>query len=162
MNRTRNFLIMFGVALLFVAVFFIMSTFSKEPQMAHDFYAGTHKGEVISLYDNIGKTPTALLFADPEVEGSNTVLSRLLEKKDSIDIIVVSVSKLEVEKQMELLPKGWDSIEKFCFEGSDAIEKYNIGNAPILYFIDKDGFVQDAFVAGIKETTLDKTIKKLS
>ncbi len=162
MNKVRNFGVMLLVLLLCVAVFGAVSFFSKKPQKAHDFSAGTHNGQVISLYDNLGKSATVLIFIDPEVEGSNVVLEKLLSQKDNIDIIAVSVSSLDEKKQRELLPKSAFTIEKLCFEGSEAVEKYNIGNAPITYFIDKDGYVQEAYVGNIKPESIEKIIKKIA
>lgn len=161
MNRTRNFLIIAAVLLVFVISFFVFSLFSEEPQKAHDFSAGTHTGEVISLSDNFGKKATVLIFIDPEVAGSNEVLSKLIARKDKIDVVAVSVSKLSEEEQKKLLPVGWEGISKLCFEGSAAIEAYKIGNAPITYFIDKDGFVIDVFPANVRDKTIDKLIEKL-
>lgn len=162
MNKTRNFLIILAVLLVFVISFFVLSLFKdKGPQMSHDFAAGTHRGEVISLHDNIGKTATALIFFDPSVEGSNATLSKFIAKRDKIDVIAVSVSDLSEDEQKKLLPEGWDTLDKLCFDGTEAVPKYNIGNAPIIYFIDKDGYVQDVYVASIKDETIDKLIEKL-
>ena len=162
MNKVRNFAIMLGTLFLFIIIFLVLSVTTKKPQKAYDFAAGTHTGEVINLYDNLGKTPTALMFFDPEIEGSNTVLSKLIAKKDGFDIVAISVSALPEQKQKELLPENWDTVSHLCFEGSEAIEKYNIGNAPITYFIDKDGYIIDAYVGNIKETSIEKLIKKLA
>ncbi|MBQ8605986.1 MAG: hypothetical protein IJ408_04555 [Clostridia bacterium] len=162
MNRTKNFLIIICVALVFVASFLIMSALTKDPQPAIDFVAGTHTGEVISLYDNLGKTPTALIFIDPEVEGSNEILKKFIARKDKIDVIAISVSELPEQEQKKLLPEGWETLPKLCFEKGNAVEKYNIGNAPITYFIDKDCYVVDAYPAGIKDETIDKKIEKLN
>ena len=42
------------------------------------------------------------------------------------------------------------------------IEKYNIGNAPITYFIDKKGYVVDAYVGSIKDESINKLIEKMA
>ena len=163
MNKVRNFGIALVIPILVIVIFLILNTFTKKPQKAHDFSAGTDSGKVISLYDNLGKKNTALIFIDPEIEGSNKVLSKLITKKDELDIIAISVSSLTEQKQKELLPKEALELEKLCLTGgSEAIEKYNIGNAPITYFIDKDGYVTDAFVGSIKDESLEKIIKKLA
>ena len=48
------------VPVVFIISFLLVSIFTKKPQAAYDFTTGTHKGEVISLYDNLGKQNTAL------------------------------------------------------------------------------------------------------
>ena len=161
MNKVRNFCFAVIAILVLIVLVMTISVITKKPQPAIDFDAVSYNGTEFKLSDNFKKCGTVLIFIDPEIAGSNEVLSKLMARKDKIDIIAVSVSKLPEAEQKKLLPSGYESLEKLCFEGSQAIEKYKIGNAPITYFIDKEGYVRDVFPANVREKTIDKLIEKL-
>lgn len=161
MHKVRNiFLFILGAVVIVVGVMFVSLLF-KKPQMSHNFTATAQDGSVFSLHDNVGVKSTALIFIDPQVEGSNDVFSKLLTQKDNIDIVAVSVSALSKEEQLKLLPEGGATLSKLCFD-SDAVEIYNIGNAPVLYFIDKEGYVQKAFIGSVKQSSIDKQVASLN
>jgi len=162
MNRVRNFLICIGVALVCVCAYLLVSVLTKSPEPALDFSAATASGEVISLSDNFQKRATVLIFIDPEVEGSLLVLDKVIQNAGAAEVLAISVSSLPVDEQKKLLNEKALALDKLCFEGSEAIETYNIGNAPITYFIDIDGLVQNAFVGNIKEETIVKYIEKIT
>ena len=134
----------------------------KKPQPAIDFTAVSQNGVRFTLSENYGKSGTVLIFIDPETEGSVSLANKLIANRKNADIIAVSVSKLSADEQKKLLGENILALEKLCFDSADIIETYNIGNAPITYFIDKQGLVQNGFVGDIKEETINKYIDRVS
>lgn len=53
------------------------------------------------------------------------------------------------------------ALEKLCFESSEAIEKYNIGAAPVTYFIDKEGYVREVYVGAMRDSSIEKCIEMI-
>lgn len=162
MNRVRNYAIATGVLLLVIVIYLVLSVVVKQPPRAYDFTVGTHKGEVIRLSDNYGKSASVVIFIDPQVEGSTELLSRLLSQAQGADVIALSVSALSEEEQTAMLSADILGMEKLCFESSDAIEKYNIGNAPVTYFIDKEGLVRQAMIGPVSDASIQKSLKKIT
>ena len=161
MNRIRNFGIALAVFVLVIAVYLTLTVVTKKPQKAYDFSAGTQNGEVISLSESYRKHGTVLIFIDPEVEGSTELLSRIIEKKEDADIIALSVSALSEQEQKEMLSDDILALPKLCFESSEATEKYNISAAPVTYFIDTDGYVQEVYIGAMKDSSIEKCIAKI-
>ena len=114
------------------------------------------------LFDEARENGAALIFFDPEVEGSNDVLTRVIANKGSCEIVAVSVSKHEADKQLELLPENAKSLENLCFVSDEIVKQYNIGNAPVTYFINNEFYVTDAFVGNIKDKTIQKCFEQLN
>lgn len=162
MKKMPKFGFIILVPIVFIISFLLVSLFTKEPVKAYDFTTGTSTGEVISLYDNLGKQNTALIFFDPEVEGSNQVMERLAKRKDKIDVIAISVSSMSQDKQMSLIPGNAKEGIKLCFVAKDVVKKYNVGNAPVVHFIDKEGYVKKSFIGALKQETIDKQIDKMA
>lgn len=162
MNKVRNFALAVIATVLIAAVFAAVSILTKKPKMSIDFCATADSGQSVSLHDNIGKTSTVLVFIDPQLEGSNAVTEKLIDSCENADIIAVSVSTLAVDEQKALMSDKILRLKKLCFDGADAAKKYNIGRAPVTYFIDKQGYVQGAFIGSIKESTIKKYCVKMS
>ncbi len=161
MNRIRNIGIAAGVLLLVIVIFFTLRAVTKKPQKAHDFTVGTQSGKVISLSDNFKKRGTVVIFIDPEVEGSTLLLSRIIKANGGADVIALSVSSLSESEQRQKLTDDILELDGLCFECTDAIEKYNIGAAPVTYFVDADGYVKDAFIGAMSDKSIEKSLKKI-
>ncbi len=159
-NRTR---VLFFAAFCVVVVFsfFIVRAFTKPPQQAIDFSFATHSGSVNGLFDIAKTNGAVLIFFDPEVEGSNDVLTRVISGAGDTTVIAVSVSTLDEGKQLELLPQNAKTLENLCFVSEEIVKLYNIGNAPVTYFIDSEFYVTDAYVGNIKDETIKKCVGKL-
>ena len=158
----RSILFTVLVCIIFVASFFIVKAFTKPPEKALDFAYATSSGAVSGLFDKAKVSGAVLIFFDPEVEGSNDVLSRVISNSGDAAVIAVSVSGLEKQKQLELLPENAKTLENLCFESKDIISLYNIGNAPVTYFVNTEFYVTDAFVGNIKDSTIKKCVEKFN
>lgn len=161
MNKVRNFiLIVLGIIVAIIAGLAVSLLF-KKPSKSIDFSATAYNGETVTLSQSYKDSGTVLIFIDPEVEGSTALLSSIITNKKSAQIIAVSVSELETDKQLELLPDDIKELKYLIFDSADVIKDYNIGNAPVTYFIDKDGLVQYVFIGNIKEKTIQSYIEKI-
>ena len=162
MKNSTRVLFFIMTCVVIVASFFIAKAFTKPPQKALDFAYVTAEGKVSGLFDEAKKTGAVLIFFDPEVAGSNDVFSKVVANAGDATVIAVSVSGLESQKQLELLPENVKTLKNLCFSGKDIVQKYNIGNAPVTYFVNKEFYVTDAFVGNIKDTTIQKCVKKFN
>lgn len=162
MNKIKNIGIAMGVVLLVAVLFVVISAVTKKPQKAYDFTVATQNGNVISLFDNYQKRGSAVVFFDPETEGSTELLSRIIKNAGSVDVLALSVSKKPIDEQRKLLGADILALDKLCFECSEAIEKYNIGNPPVSYFIDSDGYVQSVYIGAMRDSSIEKSIRKIS
>lgn len=163
MNKSgfaRKIIFTILIAIVFIASFFIARAFTKPPQKALDFSYATSDGAVSGLYTEAKTNGAVLVFFDPEVGGSNDVLSRIIQNAGDATVVAVSVSKLDKQKQLELLPENAKTLKDLCFKGEEIVSLYNIGNAPVTYFINREFYVTDAFVGNIKEKTIKKCIEK--
>ncbi len=156
----RSILFTVIVCLVFLASYFIVKAFTKPPEKALDFAYATADGGVSGLFDEARNSGAVVIFFDPEVEGSNDVLSRVVANSGDAAVIAVSVSKLDKQKQLELLPENAKNLENLCFESKDIVSLYNIGNAPVTYFVNTEFYVTDAFVGNIKDSTIKKCVSK--
>lgn len=162
MNKVRNIAIGFLMIVTLCVIVIAVTLFTKDkPQMSIDFFANTWSGEQITLHGNIGKTPTVLVFFDTEVEGSLEVLDKVIKNADGAEVIAVSVKSTDAKEQFEKLSDNAKKLEKLCFEGADAISKYNIQSAPVTYFIDTDGYVTGAYIGNIKEQSIIDNITEV-
>ncbi len=159
-NFSRNILFTVIVFVIFIASFFIVKAFTKPPQQALDFAYATSDGAVSGLFDEAKGKGAVLIFFDPEVEGSNDVLSRVVTNSGDATVIAVSISELDKQKQLELLPENARNLKNLCFKSEEIIKLYNIGNAPVTYFVNPEFYVTDAFVGNIKDTTIQKCVNK--
>ncbi len=162
MKNSTRVLFFIATCVVIVASFFIAKAFTKPPQQALDFAYATAEGKVSALFDEAKKTGAVLIFFDPEVEGSNDVFSRVVQNAGDATVIAVSVSDLEKQKQLELLPENVRDLKNLCFKGADIVKQYNIGNAPVTYFVNKEFYVTDAFVGNIKDSTIQKCVGKFN
>ena len=161
-NLSRNILFTVLVCIIFIASFFIVKAFTKPPQQALDFAYAAADGSVSGLFDEAKKSGAVLIFFDPEVDGSNEVFSKIADNAGNAAVIGISVSSLEKSKQLELLPENVKELKNLCFNGADIVAQYNIGNAPVTYFVNKEFYVTDAFVGNIKDTTIQKCVEKFN
>ncbi len=163
MNKTRNFAIVGGVILLAIIAIIVIGVVTPDkPKKSVDFVAVTQYGQEITLHENIGKTAQVLVFFDTEVEGSLDVLERIVANKGTAEVVAVSVNSLDANAQKEKLSDAVLALDKLCFEGEDAISKYNIGNAPVTYFIDIDGYIVNGYIGNIKDQSITKNIIRIT
>lgn len=163
MNKVRNFLfVLVGIILALAIAITIIVNIPKKPQMSIDFIANTVSGNEIFLHENIGITPTVLVFFDTELEESLEHTERIINNSKGAQVVAVSVNSIDADKQYEKLSDTVKTLDKLCFEGKDAVEKYNVTSAPVTYFIDIDGYVTDAFIGTVKEDTIQKAIQKIT
>lgn len=162
MNKVRNFLVALGIGIVFIACFMIVSVLTKKPEKAIDSSFTTVNNIVTGVRTVARDDGAVLVFIDPAIEGSNEVLEKLIKHKGDAEIIAVSVSELDKDEQLKLLPKKARELEYLSFDGKEIIKDYNIGNAPVTYFIDSEFYVQDAFVGNISDKSVKKCIKKIT
>ena len=156
MKKSTRVLFFILTCIVIVASFFIAKAFTKPPQKALDFAFARADGSVTSLFDEARDTGAVLIFFDPEVEGSNDVLTRVVSNVKNKQIVAVSVSTLSKDEQLALMPDNAKTLGNLCFVSTDIIKLYNIGNAPVTYFLDGEFYVTDAFVGNIKDKTIQK------
>ncbi len=157
MNKVRNTVIFIVAAIIIICSFFIIKSATKKPQSALDFTFTAQNGEVYSLKQAC-KDGGVLVFFDPDVEGSNKVLERVIKNAGDTPVIAVSTSTKSIDEQTSLLPKACKKLDYICFESKDILKLYNIGNAPVTYFINGDFLVTNAFVGNIKQKTILKCL----
>ncbi len=162
MKKSTRVLFFILTCVVIVTSFFIVKAFTKPPQMALDFAFARPDGSVSGLFDEARENGAVLVFFDPEVEGSNDVLTRVIAGRGECEVVAVSVSKLSAEKQLELLPENAKTLKNLCFVSEDIVKRYNIGNAPVTYFINNEFYVTDAFVGNIKDKTIQKCFEQLN
>ncbi len=161
MNRTRNILIALGVGVVFIVSYLIMSALIKPPQKAIDFSYHTVDGTVTSLYSQARDGGAVLIFIDPELEGSNKILKAVIKAAGDTPVIAVSV-KDENSAHLAMLPESARKLPNLVLDGKEIEELYNVTDrAPITYFIDKEFYVQQAFVGAIKEKTIAKYVEEI-
>lgn len=162
MKKSTRVLFFILTCVVLVASFFIVKAFTRPPQKALDFAYARADGSVSGLFDEARDSGAVLIFFDPEVEGSNDVLTRVISGVKDAEIVAVSVSTLDAKKQLELLPDNAKALKNLCFVSEDIVKLYNIGNAPVTYFIDSEFYVTDAFVGNIKDKTIQKCAEQLN
>ena len=169
MKYGRTALIVLGVALIFFLSYVILSTIIKrsEPTYAPDITGVTADGKTLySLSDHRGEKGTALLFFNPNEEKSIEILQLLsqIAPEYSVEVLPVSLGEEPIEKQTALLQeKGCTVFPHTLFDFSKEIRTvYNISATPILYFIDKNGIITDAYIANISEKSMRKELKAIA
>ena len=161
MNRTRNILIALAVGVVFMVSYLIISALTEPPKKAIDFSYHTVDGTVTSLYSQARDGGAVLIFIDPELEGSNKILDAVIRNAGDVPVIAVSV-KDENSAHLAMLPESARSLENLVLDGKEIEELYNVTDrAPITYFIDKEFYVQQAFVGAVKEKTIAKYAKEI-
>ena len=162
MNKVRNVAIGFGVVVVFIVCFFVVSVLTEKPQKVIDCTFATQSGGITDIKTVARDGGAVLIFIDPEVEGSVDVLEKVIKHKGDANIIAVSVSKLDAKEQLELLPKKVRELEYLVLDGKEIAKTYNIGNPPITYFVDSEFWVKDVFVGNISDKSVKKTIEKIT
>lgn len=163
MNRVRNILVALGVGVVFIAAFMIISAVTEKPQKAYDFSYAAVDGSISKLYTQARDTGAVLIFIDPALEGSNSVLSSIVENAGEVPVIAVSVTEDTGSDTLALLPENARGLKNLVLDGEDIEQLYNVSDrAPITYFINSEFYVTQAFVGNIKEETVIKCIENLS
>ncbi len=165
----RPFLIVLGVALVFILTFFILSLFigDKEPQPAIDIVGVEKDGATLySLSENFGKKGVALVFFELEHRHSQEVMQRMVPKAKElgVEVVAVCVSDLSIKEslqKMEALKMPLAEHTLFDLQGEMA-KKYNVSTAPCTYFIDKNGMMVDAYLGTISEDSIEKELKAIA
>ncbi len=166
----RSALIVGAVAMVFLAAYLIISALwiPKDPKPAPDLTGVTADGKTLySLSDNRGKSGTVLLFFDTETPKALELMQQLsaaVPKYETVDVVAVSVGKGSIEEQLSALKEQEITLFPHILFDTDGemAKTYNIGNTPITYFIDKNGLIQDAYVASISEKSLEKALKSIA
>ena len=167
-KTTRPILVVAGVAILFLLSYFIISFFSKdhEPQAAYDVTGVMADGSSLySLSDNYGKTGTVLVFFDIDTGKATELLTQLHAAAPDypVDILAVATSKKTMEEQKRQLEELGVDFPHILFDlDGKMAETYNVHGTPVTYFIDKNGLIQDAFIASISEKSLRKALASLA
>lgn len=169
MKYGRTALIVLGVALIFFLSYVLISTVIKrsEPTYAPDITGVTADGKTLySLSDHFGEKGTVLVFFDPKDEKSIQMLQLLSQvtPEFSSEVMAVSLSEDPIESQTALMQeKECTVFPHTLFDFSKEMRKaYNITGTPILYFIDKNGIITDAYIANISEKSLRKELKAIA
>ena len=162
MNRVRNIFIIIGIVIVSLCLALILKVIFKDPEPVKDVSFEVFGGECTKISDVAVKDGAAIVFFDPDIEGSLKVLKKVIKNKKDCSVIAVSVSKKSVDEQLEKLPEQVKELKYLVFESKDFIKAYNIGNPPVTYFVDKKLLVQDAFVGDIKEKSIKKCFEKIS
>ena len=167
LKYVRTGLIVMAVILVFILSFFIISSLTKEPAYAPDITGVTADGKSLySLSENLGKNGTLLVFFDHDTDKAVTamqLISQVAPEYD-VDVMAVATGKGTVEEQIAILREKEITVfphTLFDLKGEMA-KTYNIGETPILYFIDKNGMITDAYIANITEKSLRKELKGIA
>lgn len=163
----RPGLVIAAVAFIFIITFAVVSLLWRDskPRQAFDVTGVLSDGHSLySLSDNYGKTGSVLLFFDIE----DVTAAALMEEVAAIapeytaDILAVSISRQPIDEQVQMLTEQGIAFPHILFDpDGEAAETYNVRVAPVTYFIDKNGLVQQAFVGPISEKSLRKALAAL-
>lgn len=160
MNKTRNFFIFLGIAVLVVVVCLGASLLFKKPQKFIDFTVTLEDNTEFTLSDSVNTAPTVLVFADPDDEYTKSVFEALGDTGD-VRLVALTTSELEKADQLDKFSLVAQNADVLVLNSRPALDAYNVSAAPITYFIDKDGYVQDVFIGKFKPETAKKSLKKI-
>lgn len=163
----RTGLIVLAVVLVFIISFFIISSLTKEPAYAPDLTGVTADGKSLySLSENLGKTGTLLIFFDHDTEKAVTAMQLISQVAPDydVDVVAIATGKGTIEEQTAILrEKNITLFPHTLFDLKGEMAKaYNVGETPILYFIDKNGMITDAYIANITEKSLRKELRAIA
>lgn len=169
-KMTRPVWVVLATALLFIGLFFLIRALWRDPapQAAPDITGVTADGESLySLSDNRGRCGTVLIFFDLSTGKARDLMLLLSEtapRYPKADVIAVSTGEGSVSEQVAAMREAGITVfphTLFDLDGEMA-RIYNIHGTPITYFIDKNGLVQEAFVASISAKSLEKALSAIA
>lgn len=165
--RARTVFILIGIFVLIFVLYLVLSVLLKEKAPAYDFTGVAADGSHVTLSDNYEKCGSLILFYDtetPRAVDTYLQVAKAAKKFPTVDIITVSVDAGTLEeriaKSTEAKLTPFDH-SLYDVDGKLA-ELYNISATPCLYFIDKDGIVQDAYLGIISEDSLQSELKAIA
>lgn len=166
---SRPIIVFAAILLLILLLYLVLSLVwrSDDPQYAPDITGVTADGtSLFSLSDNRGETGTVLIFFDPETGKAVELMQQLSTAVEGyeVDVVAVAVGAESVEGELALMEEQAVPVFShtlFDLDGAMA-EAYNISAAPITYFIDKNGLVQDVFISSISEKSLQKALASIA
>ncbi len=166
-KAARPFMVMVVIIAIFLVAFLLVDgiTRNKEPQPAPDATGVLYSDQsLFALSDNFGKTPTVLVFFDPQEQKTLTHLMQVYEAGNTrADIIGVSISQLPIDQQKPLIEAAGAQQARILLDPEGAIaQTYRITGVPVTYFIDKNGLIHEAHLSGITAKTLEKAIAKIA
>ncbi len=166
----RTAIIVAAVAVIFLVSYFVISALWKEeePPCAPDITGVTANGKTLySLSDNYGANGkgTVLVFFNHDTGKAIELMQQLsdIAPQYDVDVIAVATGKGSIKEQIAIMEKNHITLfphTLFDLDGAIA-EIYNVKGTPITYFIDKNGLIQEAFVASISEKSLHKWLKEI-
>ncbi|MBQ7090944.1 MAG: TlpA family protein disulfide reductase [Clostridia bacterium] len=165
--RPRTILILIGIFILIFAIYLVLSILLKEKAPAYDFTGTAADGSHITLSDNYTKCGTAVLFYDtatPRAVDTVKQLEKAAKKFKTVDFITVSVDEGTLEEQVAKSKEaGLTPFDHSLYDMDGKLAKlYNISATPCLYFIDKDGIVQDAYLGIISDDSLQSELENIA
>ncbi len=167
-SAARTTIVILVVALIFFLSYFIISSFLKDhsPQQAYDITGVADDGTtLISLSDYFGTKGTVLVFFDIDTGKAIDLLQQLssLAPDYPVTIFAVATSRKPIEEQKNLLKEDGITLPVLAFDvQGEMAETYNVHGTPVTYFIDKNGAVQEAYIASVSTKSLIKSMKKIA
>lgn len=167
LKHARPFLVSLGVAVVFLAVFFIVTavTGKKDPQPAPDITGVAYdETSLYSLSENFGDHGTVLVFLDPMIEEDLLYLAKLMMLDiDREQVVAVSISDQPFAAQKTEIERLAVESVRFVFDTDGEMAKtYGISGSPVTYFIDKNGMILNAHLGHINTKTLEKAFKQIA
>ena len=166
--RGRTVLIIVAVFILMIVLYLALTVIFKEKPPAVDFTGVSASSSHVTLADNYGKSGTLLVFYDTETEKAVETM-KLIQKHapdyPTVDILSVSVDQGTLEERVAKAKKAGITLDDHSlFDVDGEIAKlYGVTTQlPCLYFIDKDGIVQDAYPVNITESTLESELENIA
>ncbi len=165
--RPRTVFILIGVFVLIFVIYLVLSVLFKEKSAAYDFTGVAADGSHVTLSDNYTKRGTALVFYDTETPRAvETVqqLEKAAKKFPTVDLITVSIDAGTLKERIAKSEKaGLTALPHSLYDVDGELAKlYNISATPCIYFIDKDGIVQDGYIGIISEDSLQSELEGIA
>ena len=165
----RPAIVVCAVFLLFLITLLIVSALmpNKDPALAPDITGVTADGKTLrSLYDLPEEKGTLLIFFDCRSKHAVKAMKLIGEIAPDYDVNLMAVSETGGEIKAQLASMKELEIplaEHTVFDVKGEMAKiYNVKNTPVIYFIDKNKEVEEAFIAAISEKSLKKCLKKIA
>ena len=167
LKHARPFLVSLCVAVVFLAVFFIITAITGdiEPQPAPDITGVAYdETSLYSLSENFGEHGTVLVFVDPMIEEDLLYLAKLMVLDISGEqVVAVSISDQPFAAQKTEIERLAVESVRFVFDTDGEMAKtYGISGSPVTYFIDKNGMILDAHLGHINTKTLEKSFAAIA
>ncbi len=167
-NFARPVLVILGVAVLCLICWLAADLIiGDEPQKALDITGVCADEQTLySLSDNYGQKGTILVFFDLDTGKAVELMESLREitpDYPEVDVIAVSTTQGTIAEQKQRLAELKIDFPHILFDIDGEMAKtYQISGTPITYFIDKNGYVQEAYVSVISAKSLRKELAALS